>query len=164
METDGSNPTRLADAWYILGLLTWSPDGSKLAFVASVGEAIIPHLFVINSDGSNQVAITPEGFDRSPFNGFDGSSFSWSPDGSRIVFAGMDGEIYVINADGSNLINLTQNPAWDTNPAWSADGSQIVFQSNRDGNNEIYVMNVDGSNPTRLTNNLTFDFSPVWGP
>ncbi len=156
MDTNGSNPTRLADAWDILGPLTWSPDGNKLAFVASVGEAIIPHLFVINSDGSNQVAITPKGFD--------GSSFSWSPDGSRIVFASIDGEIYVINADGSNPVNLTQDPAHDISPAWSPDGSQIVFQSDRDGNPEIYVMNADGSHPIRLTNNSTWDVSPVWAP
>ena len=37
---------------------------------------------------------------------------------------------------------LTDNPADDMRPDWSPDGSQIVFQSDRDGNLEIYVMNV----------------------
>ena len=65
-------------------------------------------------------------------------------------------EIYVMNADGSGQTRLTDNPASDTQPAWSPDGSRIVFTSNRDEpnpstcshflcNHEIYVMNADGS-------------------
>ena len=41
---------------------------------------------------------------------------------------------------------------------------QIVFTSNRDGNDEIYVMNPDGSGQTRLTNNPTIDWNPSWSP
>ena len=48
--------------------------------------------------------------------------------------------------------------------AWSPDGSKIVFDSNRDGNDEIYVMNADGSGQTNLTNNPARDFLPCWGP
>ena len=58
-----------------------------------------------------------------------------------------------MNADGSNQTRLTNNPAIDISPSFSADGSKIAFVSNRDGNQEIYVMNADGSNQTRLTNN-----------
>ena len=48
-------------------------------------------------------------------------------------------------------------------PAWSPDGSQIAFMSNRDGNREIYVMDVDGSNPVRLTNYGAGDHAPRVG-
>ena len=41
---------------------------------------------------------------------------------------------------------------------------EIVFTSNRDGNDEIYVMNSDGSNQTRLTNNNVKDWFPKWSP
>ena len=56
--------------------------------------------------------------------------------------------------DGSNLVNLSNNAADDFDPAWSPDGSQIAFVSNRE--NEvpgqfIYVMNADGSNVNQLT-------------
>ena len=49
-------------------------------------------------------------------------------------------------------------------PVWSPDGTQIAFQSNRDGNAEIYVMNRDGSNIRRLTNNPAIDTTPTWSP
>ena len=73
---------------------------------------------------------------------------------SRIAFASnRDGnwEIYLMNSDGSNPHNVTNNPATDSHPSWSPDGSKIVFQSERAGNFEIYVMNSDGSEQKRLT-------------
>ena len=51
-----------------------------------------------------------------------------------------------------------------TGPAWSPDGRQIAFVSDRDGNWEIYVMNADGSSQTNLTNDLPDDTGPVWSP
>ncbi|MBT4482175.1 MAG: DUF5050 domain-containing protein, partial [Candidatus Latescibacteria bacterium] len=45
-----------------------------------------------------------------------------------------------------------------------AEAQQIVFTSNRDGNNEIYVMSADGSNQTRITNNSYNDSVPSWSP
>ena len=47
-------------------------------------------------------------------------------------------------------------------PNWSADGSRIAFQSDRDGNDEVYVMNPDVSGQTRLTDNPAWDGSPSW--
>ncbi len=40
----------------------------------------------------------------------------------------------------------------------------IVFQSDRDGNNEVYIMRGDGSNPQRLTNDPASDRMPVFSP
>ena len=69
-----------------------------------------------------------------------------------------------MNADGSNQTRLTNNPADDSLPSFSGDGSKIAFISTRDGpNQEIYVMNADGSNQTRLTNNPAGDVSPSFG-
>lgn len=74
-------------------------------------------------------------------------------------------EIFVMNTDGSGQTNLTNNSSWDCCPAWSPDGTKIVFTSGRDdGNGEIYVMNADGSDPTRLTFNDYLDRSPAWSP
>jgi hypothetical protein len=85
----------------------------------------------------------------------------------RIAFAtDRDGnsEIYTMNPDGSSLTRLTNNAAFDGEPAWSPDGTKIVFTTNRDGNLEIYAMNADGTSPTRLTNNAAFDAEPAWSP
>ncbi len=86
----------------------------------------------------------------------------------KIAFAslrnGNDIEIYVMNAIGSVPVNVSNNPAFDGEPAISPDGTKIAFTSNRDGNFEIYVMNIDGSNPTRLTNNPAFDGMPAFSP
>ena len=67
-------------------------------------------------------------------------------------------EICVMDADGSNQINLTQNPADDTSPAWSPDGKKIAFLSN----GHIYIMNADGRSVIRLTEEGGRD--PVWSP
>jgi dipeptidyl aminopeptidase/acylaminoacyl peptidase len=85
----------------------------------------------------------------------------------KIAFASdRDGnfEIYVMNADGGGLTRLTNNPAEDTHPTWSPDGTRLAFVSNRDGNKEIYVMGADGSGVTRLTNNSDEDLEPAWSP
>ena len=69
-----------------------------------------------------------------------------------------------MNADGSSLTNLTNNPADDGGPAWSPDGRQIAFVSDRDGDSEIYVMNADGSHQTNLTDNPEAIIWPAWSP
>lgn len=53
----------------------------------------------------------------------------------------------------------------NTYPAWSPDGTRIVFESTRDGPDpEIFVMNVDGSGVLQLTRNDATDGTPVFTP
>jgi Tol biopolymer transport system component len=56
-----------------------------------------------------------------------------------------DPELYVMNADGSKVQRITRRPGYDSHPAWSRDGKEIAFQSNRDGDYEIYVIRIDES-------------------
>ena len=65
-------------------------------------------------------------------------------------------EIYSMKADGSEQVNLTNNPAGDTNPVWSPDGSQILFISDRgegceEGGRCMFIMNADGSKVSRVS-------------
>ena len=73
-------------------------------------------------------------------------------------------EIYTMKADGSGLTNLTNNPATDTSPAWSPDGTHIAFNSDRSGDMDIYVMDADGSNVKRLTDDRGFEGLLSWSP
>jgi TolB protein len=72
--------------------------------------------------------------------------------------------IFVINPDGSGQTQLTTGNGIRNFPAWSPDGTQILYSSNQDGDDEIFVMNADGSNPVQLTTNTALDRFPVWSP
>ena len=72
-------------------------------------------------------------------------------------------EIYVQNGASQAITRLTDNPAADTQPAWSPDTTRLAFTTNRDGNNEIYLMNADGSNLINISNAPTADDQhPTW--
>jgi ABC-type sugar transport system substrate-binding protein len=75
-------------------------------------------------------------------------------------------EIYRMAPDGSETVNLTNDPADDTRPVWSPDGTRIAFVSNRaiseeEGGLHIFVMNADGSDLRQLTFNHWSDW-PSW--
>jgi WD40 repeat protein len=71
-------------------------------------------------------------------------------------------EIYSMNADGSGLMRLTNDPGADGAPAWSPDGHNILFVSNRSGSDQIWVMTEFGGAPTQLT--TAGGSVPVWYP
>ena len=74
-------------------------------------------------------------------------------------------EIFTARLDGFGEQNLTNNPAVDQSPAWSADGSRIAFVSDRDGRMDIWVMNWDGSDQHKVTSGDSGgDFEPAWSP
>jgi TolB protein len=67
-----------------------------------------------------------------------------------------------MDADGSDARRLTNDPAFDGDPQWSPDGTQILFTTDRAGNFDIWVMNVDGSGQTPLTDHPANDEYPAW--
>jgi PKD repeat protein len=74
------------------------------------------------------------------------------------------GEIFVQSVTGVPSFNLTNHPANDLEPAWSADGAKIAFVSDRNGAFELYVMNADGSNVVRLSSGVGMAWNPTWSP
>ena len=58
----------------------------------------------------------------------------WSPTDDRLAFVSRRGstwDIYVRSANGLAQTRLTDDPAMDTEPLWTADGREVVFLSNR---------------------------------
>jgi dipeptidyl aminopeptidase/acylaminoacyl peptidase len=96
---------------------------------------------------------------------------TWSPDGTKLVFASKrdgDWDLYEVDADEENApdpTNLTPaSPAADTNPRWSPDGSTIAFDSDRGGNQDVYELNPDGSNVRAVTSDPAADSMGDWSP
>jgi Tol biopolymer transport system component len=85
----------------------------------------------------------------------------------KIAFASTrdgDRDIYAVYPDTTGLAQLTDDPAIDTDPAWSSDGKRIAFTSTRSGNDDIYLMNADGTGQTQLTSSPGSDSNPTWSP
>jgi Tol biopolymer transport system component len=87
-----------------------------------------------------------------------------SPDGKTVVYVGYssgNADLYLQRVDGRNAINLTRDtPEDDIQPAFSPDGSQIAFRSERGGGG-IFLMGATGESVRRLTDS---GFNPAWSP
>jgi TolB protein len=142
----------------------WSPDGSRIAFVAShaAGELSPRSLYVMNVDGTGAAPVTRKGFEASwP---------SWSPDSRNIAFAhkaqGRTGsDVYAVRADGRGLRRVVSDAA---EPAWGPGGKAIAFsRETRRGNLVVFRIAPDGTGPRLVAaspDHCQSYGSPTWSP
>jgi eukaryotic-like serine/threonine-protein kinase len=129
-----------------------------LAASGVVTETLIPGL---TASGTPAVIVTPLG-------GGPG----------QIAFAstrsGGNPQIYLSDLTGEDVLPLTNLPDGACQPAWSPDGSQLVFVSPCHRwtdvsepplkDTALYIINADGSNLTPLPTVPGGDFEPAWSP
>lgn len=186
MNADGNGQVNISNSSANDGQPSWSPDGTKIAFTSDRDHPGSPSVYVMNANGNNQTRLT---FIASAFRD---EQPAWSPNGAKLAFAStrdsivetwqetddeggvlvrtavrVNKEVYVMNADGSNQMRLTNSLGNDDSPAWSRDGTQIGFRSDRDREccdptQQVWVMNADGSSQVNLSNNEYGDLCPSW--
>jgi Tol biopolymer transport system component len=144
--------------------LPYSPDG-RISFVRKSSDGSRRDLYVVNPNGSHQEQVTSDIV-------VEGANV-WSPDGLRILIqASVNGVSTVVRINigpdnrPSDAVQLTADVKADSVlPAWSPDGTQIAFQSKRDGGNyQVFSMDVNGNNKRRLSDGKDYSGQPAWSP
>lgn len=143
------------------GRPAWSPDGRQIAFLCTDEQQIRVCTLHVDGSGFRQIDFPPE----VPYIKKD---LQWSPEGSRLAFVAVQpsgfNDIFLIDLESGGVQQLTFDPAGDSDPRWSPDGTAIVFASNRDGNWELYTIRADGTGLTRLTETPGDETEPAWRP
>jgi dipeptidyl aminopeptidase/acylaminoacyl peptidase len=151
---------------------TWSPDGSRIAYLGwDDTDPGRRGLFTSTSDGRDVVRVTtrPGPLDDVPLD--------YSPDGGRLVFyrsahpdpdPHTDGSLWVVNVDGSGLHRITKPTAPPADWAqWSPDGRHILFADQRTSpTGAVWTVEPDGSHLIKLFSDPQgrFPIAPLWSP
>ncbi|MEI2456450.1 Tol-Pal system beta propeller repeat protein TolB [Lysobacter firmicutimachus] len=143
-DSDGYNPQTVVRSPEPLLSPSWSPDGSRLAYVSFEGGNSSIYIQNIGT-GSRELIAKYRGINGAP---------AFSPDGRRLALTlsrSGNPEIYVMDLGSKALTQLTNHFGIDTEPTWSADGSKIYFTSDRGGKPQIYQVAASGGGATRVT-------------
>jgi Tol biopolymer transport system component len=132
--------------------LTWTRDGR--AVVYSAGDV----MWRMTLEGG----AAPERLEL----GGPGYSPAVSRNRDRLAFvrSRSDLDLYSFTPDGTPTL-LLESSSSERKPAYSPDGKQIAFESDRSGKTEIWRADADGSNPTQVTRGPgRWQGTPRWSP
>lgn len=153
-DADGWNPQTVVRSNEPLLSPSWSPDGSKLAYVSF--ERGNSSIFIQDiSTGARELVASFRGINGAP---------SFSPDGRRLALTlsrSGNPEIYVMDLGSKALTQVTNQMSIDTEPTWSADGGTLYFTSDRGGRPQIYQASAGGGGATRVTFQGSYNATPT---
>ena len=156
-DADGYNAQSVLASQEPIMSPSWSPDGSRLAYVSFDQKK--PIVVVQNlAQGTTRVVANHRGNNSAP---------AWSPDSRHLAVAlSKDGltQIYRITSNGGDAERLTESSGIDTQPAFSPDGQSIAFTSDRGGSPQIYRMPAAGGPAQRLTFEGSYNVGPRYSP
>lgn len=180
MKADGSDRKQLSTRKEWDGLARMSPDGSKIVFCGAHRTNM--NIFIMNASGTDIKQLTgtdpavlatksASEQEKKEWN----STPTWSPDGSKILFAtsremvGVSPVLYTMNPDGSAQQRFGLIFAVDgTEPDWSPVTNKLVYVRGSSAKGEIWVTDgwslFPGLTAKKLTNNIDNNHSPVWSP
>jgi TolB protein len=135
---------------------TWSPDGTKLAFVSD--RAGGPQVYFVSAAGGAAQRLTMAGsYNSTPHWGVN----------NLIVFAGMTAtgsDIFTVDLQGG-ISRITQDQGTNLDPCWSPDGRYIAFVAVRKGmGKKIWISSTDGRWQFPITEKSGGYGTLRWGP
>jgi Tol biopolymer transport system component len=171
MNPDGTGRTAVSATIADETEAAWSPNYTRVVFNKTrkgAGAAQLNGLWTIGWNGTGPVRVTTDSADRGASWGKTDRIAFYSTRGNPLATAN---DIYTINPDGTGLVRLTNTAADDRDPAWSPDGTKIVFASDRStfsrtgrGHLHLWVMNADGTGLKLLTSGSDSESQPAWSP
>ena len=123
------------------------PDPTALAFFSVSANGVLAH-WIVGPPSTQLVWFDREGKRLGTVGSPGDDHPRLSPDGNRVAVqrslsANLD--IWLLDLARSTASRFTFDPAVDEFPIWSADGSRIVFDSNRDGQRNLYQKATSGA-------------------
>lgn len=179
MNADGTGVVQLTRNDVPDSTPVFTPDGQFIVWASELDGNL--DIFRMRADGSEPVNLSRHpGTDGHPRVSADGRRIYFnsnrSSDPATFARGYMDREhnheIYSMAFDGGDVRRVTDLPDWDTYPAPSPDGRQLIWRrvtatggkTESGRNSEVFWMNLDTGETKNLTNDQAFDGWPAWSP
>ncbi len=155
----------------------WAPDGKRLIFQSTRGEAKCDQEYIMNADGSDQHLVST-GKGRTTCGYF-------LPDGKHIVYGSThlagdacpadadrskgyvwavypSYDIFLAKDDGTDVKRLTSTDGYDAEATINWKTKSMVYTSMASGDLDLWTMKLDGSAKKQITKSFGYDGGAVY--